>query len=193
MPTGSEAMVVAFLSGRPRAVVRRAEESTRLLADSGATAVENMDDTASAGLLGGLTDLAWNDTDHPTLALRVSLPPSNVGRLLESIKERERGALAGLANVADPGFGMVQLLQWPDSTAGAPEPEAITALIDRVRRSSQELEGAVVVEVCPQDVKSGIDVWAGNVKANELEIMRRIKRNLDPAGILNPGRFIGRL
>ncbi len=193
MPTGSEAMVVAFLSGRPRAVARRAEESTRLLADSGGIAVDDLDETASAGLLGGLTDLAWKDTDCPTLALRVSLPPSNVGRLLESIKEREKGDLAGLAIVADPGFGMVQLLQWPDSPAGGPEPEAITALIDSVRRSSRELDGAVVVEVCPQDVKSGVDVWAGNVEANELEIMRRIKRNLDPAGILNPGRFIGRL
>ena len=193
VPTGSEAMVVAFLSGRPRAVARRVEDSTLLLAESGTTAVENMDETASAGLLGGLTDLAWKDTDSPMLAIRVSLPPSNVGRLLESIKEREGGGLAGLGIVADPGFGMVQLLQWPENPAGTPEPEAITALIDRVRRTAQELEGAVVVEICQQDVKSGIDVWAGNVGANELEIMRRIKRNLDPAGILNPSRFIGRL
>ena len=193
MPTGSEAVVAAFLSGRPRAVARRVEDSERLLAESGATAVENMDETETTGLLGGLTDLAWKEADRPMLALKVSLPPSNVGRLLESIRELERGELDGLGLVADPGFGMVQLLQWAESPAGTPEPEAIIALIDRVRRSARELDGGVVAEVCPQDFKSGMDVWAGNAGANELEIMRRIKRNLDPSGILNPGRFIGRL
>jgi glycolate oxidase FAD binding subunit len=34
-----------------------------------------------------------------------------------------------------------------------------------------------------------MDVW-GPV-GNALELMRRVKHQFDPAGILNPGRFVG--
>ena len=187
-PASSEAMVSAFLEGRPRAVGRRLEESTALFGVCGAITVANLDEQTSAGLLAGLTDLPWNDADPPLLGLRSNLPPSNVGELLEAIGDRD-----GLGIVADPGFGTVQILQWKGGLSGAPEPEGIIALIERVRRVALDLGGTVVVEACPPDVKSRLDVWEGSAGTGEQEIMRRIKHNLDPAGILNPGRFIGRL
>ena len=46
-----------------------------------------------------------------------------------------------------------------------------------------------MVEHCPVSLKKQIDVWGGQPEA--IEIMRRLKRKFDPAGILNPGRFVG--
>ena len=63
--------------------------------------------------------------------------------------------------------------------------------IDAVRRAAAGLGGSTVVEACPPAVKAGMDVWEGAVGPAELEIMRRIKGNFDPAGILNTGRFVG--
>jgi glycolate oxidase FAD binding subunit len=52
--------------------------------------------------------------------------------------------------------------------------------------------GSLVVERAPRVVKDTVDVW-GPVAPEALAIMRRLKSEFDPAGILNPGRFVGGL
>ncbi len=58
-----------------------------------------------------------------------------------------------------------------------------------IRAIARERAGSLVVERCPAHLKSPVDVW-GDV-GDAIGIMRRIKAKLDPAGILNPGRFVG--
>ncbi|HIO63132.1 MAG TPA: FAD-binding oxidoreductase, partial [Dehalococcoidia bacterium] len=41
------------------------------------------------------------------------------------------------------------------------------------------------------ELKSEFDVWGE--AGDSIEIMRRMKQQYDPKGILNPGRFIGRI
>ena len=50
-------------------------------------------------------------------------------------------------------------------------------------------EGNLVVESCPPKIKEKISVW-GQQRSDHL-IMRRLKENMDPRGVLNPGRFVG--
>jgi glycolate oxidase FAD binding subunit len=52
--------------------------------------------------------------------------------------------------------------------------------------------GSVVVEQCSRELKERADVW-GPVDAEAFALMRRIKAEFDPTGVLNPGRFVGRL
>jgi glycolate oxidase FAD binding subunit len=52
--------------------------------------------------------------------------------------------------------------------------------------------GSVVVERCPVAVKALLDVW-GAVDPAGFALMRRIKLEFDPGGVLNPGRFVGHL
>ncbi len=168
--------------------------------------------TADAPLLRRLTDLGWSATTIPGLGLKVNLPPTEVGKLVASvpIESGESGDAPGI--VADLGFGVAHLLWWaetspqtrlagrdaPDSAAAGEEAVAHSlAEIERVREAARSLGGTVLVEHCPPAVKARIDVWGG-APANALsgmdgEIMRRIKRNFDPSGILNPGRFVGGL
>jgi len=49
-----------------------------------------------------------------------------------------------------------------------------------------------VVERAPAAVKAHVDVW-GPVELDALAIMGRLKRELDPEGVLNPGRFVAGL
>jgi glycolate oxidase FAD binding subunit len=48
-----------------------------------------------------------------------------------------------------------------------------------------------VIAAAPAELKKGIDVW-GQAPPS-LNLMREIKRQFDPQGILNPGRFLARL
>jgi glycolate oxidase FAD binding subunit len=52
--------------------------------------------------------------------------------------------------------------------------------------------GSLVVERAPAEIKGHCDAW-GSIPSDSLEIMSRVKREFDPEGILNPGRFVGGL
>ena len=60
----------------------------------------------------------------------------------------------------------------------------------RALRSFCQAEGGhAVVEKTSPEVKNGFDIWGYDGSA--LQIMRRIKEEFDPKGLLNPGRFVG--
>ncbi len=65
-------------------------------------------------------------------------------------------------------------------------PEAVASTITTLR-SRLEQEFVVVLEA-PAPVKERVDVW-GNAPGGAL--MRRIKEQFDPGGIMSPGRFVG--
>jgi glycolate oxidase FAD binding subunit len=52
--------------------------------------------------------------------------------------------------------------------------------------------GSAVVEHCAPGLKAALDVW-GPVAPDSLALMRRIKLEFDPGGVLNPGRFVAGL
>ena len=184
---------LAFFAGRPRAVGRRREESGQLMRDAGAISVDIRDDADSQTLLRRLTDLGWTDDTRPSLLLKINLPPAAVGEFVAALTVSDSDSPWGI--VADVGFGVVQLLRWGE--LGADDAAALAdtlAEIAAIRERARALGGTAVVEHCPLAVKERIDVWDGGADGGpERAIMRRIKANFDPAGRLNPGRFMGRL
>jgi len=95
-------------------------------------------------------------------------------------------ALASLrANVlAYPSVGVVYGA-WADAGAVTPE-----ALID-LRRRCVAAGGALVLERAAADLKRHVDVW-GAPRA-DFSLMLRLKEELDPRRVLNPGRYLGGL
>ncbi len=194
-PADADALLTAFSFGRPRAVARRQDAAARRLREMGAVALTDLAAAASQALRQQLTDLGWDAATLPDLGLRVNLPPAAVGPLLASLAPEKAAGL-----VADPGFGVAQLLRWPAEAAAGETPQSaigeeagILEQIAAVRKAAETAGGSVVVEHCPPAVKARLDVWGGAAGPVEGEIMRRIKANFDRQGILNPGRFIGRL
>jgi glycolate oxidase FAD binding subunit len=48
-----------------------------------------------------------------------------------------------------------------------------------------------VVLACAPELKADLPLWGADPPG--LDVMRTIKRQFDPAGLLNPGRFVGGL
>lgn len=71
----------------------------------------------------------------------------------------------------------------------APAPELMRQVLSSLRAHCVSLGGHMVVEKVRSEVKNGFDIWG--YEAAALEIMRRIKHEFDPRGLLNPGRFVG--
>ena len=182
-----EAAVLARFDGRKAAVARKLDESTSLMRQSGARAVEHLTQGESATLWRDVTDLGWSEEQTPDLVTKVSIVPSHAGSFLAALPAMSTpGFSTGV--LVDLGMGRICLLWWadgqsPNSTA------SILDVISRVRERTLLHSGHVVVERCPVEAKGQIDVWGDSLEG--IEIMRRIKREFDPTGMLNPGRFVG--
>jgi glycolate oxidase FAD binding subunit len=61
----------------------------------------------------------------------------------------------------------------------------VTDLRDRLSFGGAGL----VVQEAPAEVKRAVDVWGP--AGDALDLMRRVKRQFDPSGVLSPGRFVG--
>jgi glycolate oxidase FAD binding subunit len=72
----------------------------------------------------------------------------------------------------------------PASTA----PEDAASVVADLRAAATSHTGSVVVLTAPTAVRDTVDVW-GPVPG--LDLMRRLKEQLDPDHRLAPGRFVG--
>ena len=66
---------------------------------------------------------------------------------------------------------------------------ALIEFVEKLTTLAVKNEGNLVVESSPLVIKEKIDVWGQ--PRSDLRIVRRLKEEIDPAGILNPGRFVG--
>jgi glycolate oxidase FAD binding subunit len=67
--------------------------------------------------------------------------------------------------------------------------ESFVELIGKLTSEAVKNEGNLVVESSPLLIKKKVDVW-GQSRSDYL-VVRRLKEQIDPAGILNIGRFVG--
>lgn len=74
----------------------------------------------------------------------------------------------------------------------AEDPAALAKAIERLRAFVAADDGSVVVERGSTALRASVDPW-GPVAAEPLGLMRALKREFDPRGTLNPGRFVGGL
>jgi glycolate oxidase FAD binding subunit len=75
--------------------------------------------------------------------------------------------------------------------AGLPadaDPGAVVTVVDGLRAVAARHDGNVTVLTAPPDVRAFVDMW-GPVPG--LDLMRRLKNEMDPDRRLSPGRFVG--
>jgi glycolate oxidase FAD binding subunit len=70
-----------------------------------------------------------------------------------------------------------------------PNPAELKRGLEELREHCISAGGHAVIERASPAVRAGIDVWG--YEAPALAIMRKIKHQFDPDGLLNPGRFVG--
>lgn len=99
-----------------------------------------------------------------------------------------RLSAAGASLLLYPGVNLVYArfaLDGPDDGPGA------ARAFDAARETARASSGAWLCECAPPAAKRERDVFAPDPEA--LRLMRSLKAQFDPGGVLNPGRFAGRL
>ena len=179
-------VAIAIIGGRSSSVQRRLIDTTALWLDTAATIQVRRNDDA-AQLTRALTDLPADPTNPPTVSVRVNTPPAALPELIAMGDTNLAGVPPGV--VADVGFGGGRLLWWDDCSHN--DAPAIAEVLQGIQAAAAASGGSAVVERCPESVKQHLDVWGP--LPSSMTIMRRLKSQFDPTGILNPGRFIGGL
>ncbi len=89
---------------------------------------------------------------------------------------------------AGSGICLINLLMDPDSDGLINNAvEAMGQLLERSRKGG----GNMIIQRAPTRVKNRLKVWGDS--GSDFVVMKRIKGQLDPSGVMCPGRFVGGL
>ncbi len=112
-----------------------------------------------------------------SLVVRLGVPVKDLTAYLGSLPERPAARL-----LVDYAAGLVYAAGWPE---GAGEAQV---WLGELRQPALALGGYAVVLSAPPDFGADLDRWG--YQPEGLDVMRRLKKLWDPAGILEPGTFI---
>ncbi len=130
----------------------------------------------------------WQCFDEVTITgegdvlVRLIAPVSELPHLLHCARQGAAGmgAITTVRAHVGHGHALLRLHQ-----AGV---ENSAAILRRLRKEAEAQNGNLVIWRAPAEVRAQIDVWGDSGEG--LNLMRRVKAQLDPKGTLNPGRFV---
>ncbi len=179
--------VVITAAGNEKVVERHAADLARMARDSAAREFQPLSDEHSQALLEGLREFARHvQAAHPAAVIfRVSALPAVIGELVERVVAIAKRMNLASGSVMKAG-STIYFALWRE--AGRSESD--------LQRASEEIFAAgdavgarAMIESCPAELKRAVNVWGA--PRGDLELMKRVKKVFDPAGILAPGRFVG--
>jgi glycolate oxidase FAD binding subunit len=122
----------------------------------------------------------------PAAVMRLCVLPTQVAEVMEQASSvaRARGVRCAFGSHAGVGV-MTGALATPDGHHAAEVP---AAMLRQWRDIARGASGYAVLDLAPLAVKEAVGVWDDAGAAGR--IMQRIKAELDPRNVLNPGRFV---
>jgi glycolate oxidase len=183
------AMLLIEFDGPPEAAERDAHAAAQVCRDHGGRVEEASSEEDRERLW------AARRTAYPALASQsrgaivedATVPPSRVPEMLaavEAIAARHRVTIAVVGHAGDGNLHPTLLVDPSDSELM----ERARAAIEAILKAALELEGTLSGEHGIGCAKAPFLEWA--LDAGALDVTRRIKKTLDPRGILNPGKFV---
>ncbi len=175
------------LGGRPRSLERQLRDCAEMCREAGAVDVDTVEGDMAVRLWRRLADFGWDEETEALAAARVSVLPTALAPLLESVVRTTPDESAAPSVIAQPGYGGLSMF-WFEGEERQSE-NSIQKALSGARALVREMGGRLVIERCPPSVKAAMDVW--DDVGESLDVMRRMKEQYDPGSILNPGRFAG--
>ena len=131
------------------------------------------------------------DKVHPGLIrAKVNYRISEWKDMVAHIENALKSAGIDYALQAHSGSGILYLnllLNQIDSGLETKAVEFMSGLLARSRRAG----GNTIVQIAPPDLKPKLKIWGET--GSDFVAMQFLKKNMDPHGVLNPGRFVGGL
>jgi glycolate oxidase FAD binding subunit len=175
------ALIVGF-DGLAEQVAWQCAELERLAAPLGAAGARELPPET----WGRLASAARAAGETPAAVMTLVVLPAQVADVIEqgAVAARARGL--GSAWTAHAGVGVVRGALF--SARAVQEAGPIAAALGEWREIARGAGGHATLDWAPLALKAQVAVWDDSGAAGR--VMRRIKAQLDPKNILNPGRFV---
>jgi glycolate oxidase FAD binding subunit len=175
--------LLVSISGIPRALQAQAGDMVRLAEESGSSPGEIPDPERTWETVG---DFPWV-TEGPGGAglratWRVGVPPADCAKGMRAVQESTK-PWAEAAIASSVAHGALR------GEFRAETVEALTRSLTASREALTAMGGYLVVLDAPETVRHHVAVWGPPPEG--FGVMKRLKAEFDPKGILNPGRFVG--
>jgi glycolate oxidase FAD binding subunit len=127
--------------------------------------------------------------DYPNLiSLKSNFAISKWGEILSSYEKIAQESGFDYAFICHSGSGILYAYILPGKNLRS-KIGSLIEMIDKLKSEAVKNEGNLVVESSPLSIKKKVDVWGQS--RGDSQIMHRLKEQIDPTGIFNPGRFVG--
>jgi glycolate oxidase FAD binding subunit len=170
------------IGGSHRVVERCDREFAKLASAVGATLGRLEEAEGAWGRVANLTP--WlQQKYHDVTVLKAALPLVASEEFLSRAHQEAEAERIPLVSFTEVGLGIVQL-----GTLEKMMTANLEGLVVRLRQAAANLGGTLIVEHCPAQLKTRVDVWGAG--GDDHAIMQKVKSAWDPKQILSPGRFL---
>jgi glycolate oxidase FAD binding subunit len=179
VPPGSFLLLIAYAGLSP--VLRRQEaETEQFCREAQARSIDVLAAQPSQALWEAVAEFP---ADPPDVVAKVSVPPGRVLGALAAVAEAGRSLQLAPAVAAQVASGILYV-RLP---AGL-ETAAAAGALGRLREACAQLGGTLVLWSAGPGLKRALDPWGP--PTGPIGLMRKLKAEFDPQGILNPGRYV---
>jgi glycolate oxidase FAD binding subunit len=180
------AALLIGVDGIPEQVDWQCAEVERLLRSQGLVDALVLDGDARDAAWRARGQLRRGAFTETAAVMKWTVLPAQVAEVMEQGAAIAQRAGLAAALAAHAGVGVVEAVL---AGGGVADATKVSEVLTEWRRLVRAAGGQALIESAPLAVKERVPVWDDPGPA--LRIMRGIKSQLDPKGLLNPGRFIG--
>lgn len=177
--------LVAFsLEGVGEAVERQVAEIGEMGRKEGATDTKVLKGMEDSAFWTAVRDFPL--ASNAPVILKSNFVISKAAEILGKYEKWAQEAGIGCAFIGHAGNGILTTYILESDVVKS---DPLVDLISKFTAEAVRHDGNLVVESCPSALKTKIGVWG--LPRSDNALMRRLKEEVDPVGVLNPGRFIG--
>jgi glycolate oxidase FAD binding subunit len=190
MPPNGNYLVAAGLEGVAESIDRQIFEMGEIGKKYGVLDAVPLDSERHQAFWIAIRDFAerLTETYANLICLKSNVLISKIGEMLGSYEKIARDSGIDCAFICHSGNGILYSYILTGKNFRS-KIESFIELIGKLTSEAVKNEGNLVVESSPLLIKKKVDVW-GQSRSDYL-VVRRLKEQIDPVGILNRGRFVG--
>jgi glycolate oxidase FAD binding subunit len=190
MPPNGNYLVAVGLDGVAESIDRQVSEMSEMGKKHGTLEAVTLDAEKHQAFWVALRDfsLRLRDEDSNVISMKSNFLISKCGEVLGSYEKIAQGLGIHCAFLSHAGNGILYIHVLPGKGFRS-KVDSLVELIEKLTAEAAKNGGGLVVESSPPSIKKKVDVW-GQSRSDYL-VARRLKEQIDPAGILNVGRFVG--
>jgi len=190
MPPNGNYLVAVGLEGVAESIDRQVTEMSEMGKKHGALEAVTLDAEKHQAFWVALRDFSsrLTDEDSNVISMKSNFLISKCGDILGSYEKIARGLGIHCAFISHAGNGILYSHALPGKSFRS-KADSFVELIEKLTAEAAKNGGGLVVESSPPSIKKKVDVWGQS--RSDYVVARRLKEQIDPAGILNIGRFVG--